>query len=163
MWSVHVSVVLHQQPDTFPLPVLHTYILHPHIHPPCILDYMHLRTHIHTYACTSLTVPPPPSSAPPCPIPSHVHIHIHVHVPPQYPCPHIHPWHICISTKTPSHSLTTHSIHSPTGPPTSPTSHPVVSLAPPCNPFYPLAMRLSCLLSRGLHLELTLRHLLAHA
>lgn len=107
MCSVHVSVVLHQQPDTFPLPVPHTYI-HTYIHHACIDRYMGLYAHQHTYACTS----PMPLRAP-CPCPMSMSPNTHA---PNPPMAHMH------LDKTPSHS-----IHSPT-PPTCPP--PVVSLAP---------------------------------
>lgn len=87
--------------------------------------------------------PPHPTSQLPCPCPStHAPISTHgTHASRQNPIP------------------LTHSVaHSPT----RPLAHLQSCHSLPCA-LYPLALRLSCLLSRGLHLELTLRHLLAHA
>lgn len=117
----------------------------------CMYTCIYARTSTHTHVPLSHLT----SHAPPCPHPMS-----HVHVPPiPMPPPHIHPWHMHLD-KTPSHSGRP-LIHSPTDPPThSPTSGRVTRSRAS---LYPLALRLSCLLSRGLHIELTLRHLLAHA
>lgn len=72
---------------------------------------------------TSSQRPSVPHSIP-CPCP-----HIHVHVPPNTHVP-ISTHGTYASRQNPIPLTTTHSIHLPTGPPPSPTSHPVVSLAP---------------------------------
>lgn len=109
---------------------------------------------------------PPGYAASTCvytPSPAREHVPGPPHPTSHLPCP-------CPSTHAPMSTHGTHAsrqnpiplTHSVAHSSTRPLAHLQSCHSLPCA-LYPLALRLSCLLSRGLHLELTLRHLLAHA
>lgn len=115
MWSMCQSSCISSQTLFLFLCCIHTYYIHTYIHHVCSTTciYAPIYTHTHVplleylfFHCPSMPHPMPIPCPYPCPCSS------------QYPCPHIHPWHICISTKP-------HPTHLPPTPSTRPLARPL--------------------------------------